>query len=306
MSDLENEGVLSLDIRELRYIIGIADARNMTKAASNLFVTQPALSKMLKKVEEQLGTQLFVRDGNSMTPTDAGLHVVERGKKIIHEFDELERQLADLKRMNRERVLLGIPPMIAALDFPEIIMKFRRHFPDVTVEVHEYGARKLESMVLDGTLDVAISMHPVASNDLSEIAIIQDQVVCAMNPDHPLTALERITLDDLSPYAINTFPVEYAVYEELIKKFKARKLLPHIDVTSPSCDFLLKISHLSNEVCVLPAPCVRHYGRDNMDVRPFEPNYNWSLCIVYRKNSYMSDRVRTLISCIEQVVNPPV
>lgn len=101
MSELENEGVLSLDIRELRYIIGIADARNMTKAASNLFVTQPALSKMLKKVEEQLGTQLFVRDGNSMTPTDAGLHVVERGKKIIHEFDELERQLADLKRMNR-------------------------------------------------------------------------------------------------------------------------------------------------------------------------------------------------------------
>lgn len=69
LSELENEGVLSLDIRELRYIIGIADARNMTKAASNLFVTQPALSKMLKKVEEQLGTQLFVRDGNSMTPT---------------------------------------------------------------------------------------------------------------------------------------------------------------------------------------------------------------------------------------------
>lgn len=100
--------------------------------------------------------------------------------------------------------------------------------------------------------------------------------------------------------------MEYAVYEELIKKFKARKLLPHIDVTSPSCEFLLKISHLSNEVCVLPAPCVRHYDRDNMDVRPFEPNYNWSLCIVYRKNSYMSDRVRTLISCIEQVVNPPV
>lgn len=81
LSELENEGVLSLDIRELRYIIGIADARNMTKAASNLFVTQPALSKMLKKVEEQLGTQLFVRDGNSMTPTDAGLHVVERGKR---------------------------------------------------------------------------------------------------------------------------------------------------------------------------------------------------------------------------------
>lgn len=295
-----------MDIRELRYIIGIACARNMTKAAENLFVTQPALSKMLKKVEEQIGIPLFFRDGNSMIPTDAGLCVVERGRKIVNEFDALEKTLSDMKNMSSERVMLGIPPVIAALDFPEIIMRFRRHFPDVTVEVHEFGARKLEDMVLDGVLDVAISMHPVESNELSEIVIIQDQVVCAMNPTHPLASRKSIALEELMPYSINTFPTDYAVYEELMKLFKAKSLSPRIDVTSPSCDFLLKISHLSNEICVLPAPCVRHYDRDNLEIRPFESEFRWDLCIVYRKNSYMNDRVRALISSIEQIVNPPM
>lgn len=294
-----------MDIRELRCIIGIANARNMTKAAASLFVTQPALSKTLKKVEDQLGMQLFFRDGSSMTPTDAGLLVIERGKKIIREFDELNDQLTDLKNLKRERIQLGIPPVIAALDFPEIIMRFRRHFPDVSVEVHEYGARKLEDMVLDGTLDIAISMHPVASSSLSEIIIVQDQVVCAMNEEHPLAALDKITLSDLSKYPINTFPVDFAVYEELIKKFRASDLSPQIDVTSPSCDFLLKLSHLTNEVCVLPAPCIRYYDSDSMAIRCLTPTFHWGLCIVYPKNAYMNDKVRTLIFCIEQVVNPP-
>ncbi len=295
-----------MDIRELRYIIGIANARNMTKAAANLFVTQPALSKMLKKVEDQLETPLFYRDGSVMTLTAAGTLVIDHGQKILQEFDELERRLQDLKAMKSDRVLLGVPPVISALDFPEIIMKYRRHFPDTAVEVHEFGARKLEGMVLDGVLDVAISMHPVMSNGLSEIVIIQDQVVCAMNPDHPLAAQQSIKLEDLAPYPFNTFPVDFAVYEELIIKFQAKNLTPQIDVTSPTCDFLLKLSHLSNEVCVLPSPCVRYYDKDNLVLRPFDPSFHWGLCIVYRKNSFMSEKVRALISSIEQTVNPPL
>lgn len=156
-----------MDIREIRYIIEIANTRNMTKAAANLFITQPALSKMLKKVELELGMPLFYREGNVMSPTEAGTLLVEHGTGISQIFDEMDSQLRDLKSMKRGRVILGVPPVIAAFDFPEIIMRFRKHFPNVAVEVHEYGARKLESMVLDGKMDIAISMHPVLSDDLS-------------------------------------------------------------------------------------------------------------------------------------------
>ena len=71
-----------MDIREIRYIIEIANTRNMTKAAANLFITQPALSKMLKKVELELGMPLFYREGNVMSPTEAGTLLVEHGTGI--------------------------------------------------------------------------------------------------------------------------------------------------------------------------------------------------------------------------------
>lgn len=278
----------------------------MTKAAANLFITQPALSKMLKKVELELGMPLFYREGNVMSPTEAGTLLVEHGTGISQIFDEMDSQLRDLKSMKRGRVTLGVPPVIAAFDFPEIIMRFRKHFPNVAVEVHEYGARKLESMVLDGMMDIAISMHPVLSDDLSEIIIMQDQIVCAMNPDHPLAKCESITLGDLAPYPFNTFPVNFAVYHELVRKFQAHGLSPMINLTSPTCDFLLKMSSLSNEVCVLPAPCVRYYNKNDLVTRPFEPSFQWGLCIVYKKNINMSEKVRALISCIQQTVEPPI
>lgn len=205
----------------------------MTKAAANLFITQPALSKMLKKVELELGMPLFYREGNVMSPTEAGTLLVEHGTGISQIFDEMDCQLHDLKSMKRGRVILGVPPVIAAFDFPEIIMRFRKHFPNVAVEVHEYGARKLESMVLDGMMDIAISMHPVLSDDLSEIIIMQDQIVCAMNPDHPLAKCESITLGDLAPYPFNTFPVNFAVYHELVRKFQAHGPFAHDQSDKP-------------------------------------------------------------------------
>lgn len=115
-----------MDIREIRYIIEIANTRNMTKAAANLFITQPALSKMLKKVELELGMPLFYREGNVMSPTEAGTLLVEHGTGISQIFDEMDSQLRDLKSMKRGRVILGVPPVIAAFDFPEIIMRSER------------------------------------------------------------------------------------------------------------------------------------------------------------------------------------
>lgn len=228
------------------------------------------------------------------------------GGTLVCIFDEMDSQLRALKSMKRGKVMLGIPPVISALDFPEIIMRFGKHYPDIAVEIHEDGARRLESMVLDGLLDIAISMHPVLSDGLSEIIIVQDQVVCAMNPEHPLAQSRGISYDELARYPLNTFPVNFAVYQELIRGFHARSLSPMIDVTSPTCDFLLKFSHLSNEICVLPAPCVKYYDRNDLVIRPFDPVFPWELCIVYKKNMFMSKKVRALIACIQQTIGPSV
>ena len=90
-----------MDIRELRYILEIATQRNMTRAASRLYISQPALSKVLKKVEGELARPLFSRDGTIMTPTDAGELLIRWGEQILKDFDALQSELSALVERKR-------------------------------------------------------------------------------------------------------------------------------------------------------------------------------------------------------------
>lgn len=295
-----------MDIRELHYIIEVAKTQNITKAAGNLYISQPALSKALKKVETELGMTLFFRDGNTMLPTDAGKLILKWGQSIEDDFSTLQEELQELKSMKRGKVTLGIPPMIVAIDFPNIILRFRRTFPGISLHIREAGARNLEEAVLDGTVDVAISMRPVTAEGINEIPLISDQIVCVMMPDHPFAKKKVITLQELSTIPFNTFPDGYAVHQQILSKFSEAGLAPMIDITSLTVDFLVQMTRLCGEICVLPAPCISCHDHAGLTLIPFDPMLPWELCIVYKRNAHMADATKALITGIQQGITPPL
>lgn len=233
-----------MDIRELRYIVETAKTCNITKAASNLCISQPALSKSIKKIESELDMTLFFREGNCVIPTEAGKLILKWGETITEDFSALRTELSDLKSMRKGTVVLGVPPVISAFDFPNIILRFRHAFPGIVLRIREAGARKLEESVLDGTIDVAISMRPVVAEGLSEIPLIADQIVCVVTENHTFAQKHAVTIQDLSTASFNTFPEDYAVYQQMLYKCEEQGIVPSIDITSISVDFLLQISNL--------------------------------------------------------------
>jgi len=295
-----------MDIRELRYIMEVAKTQNITKAANNLYISQPALSKSLKKVEAELGITLFFRDGNTIFPTDGGKLVLKWGKSITKDFSTLQEELQDLKSMKSGKVTLGIPPMISAIDFPNIILRFRQSFPGISLHIREAGARNLENAVLDGTVDIAISMRPVTADGLSELPLISDQIVCVTTTDHPFARMQTITLQELSTVSFNTFPEGYAVHQQIICKFVEAGLSPAIENTSLMVDFLLQMSRLCGIPSILPAPCVSYFNNRGLVMIPFDPPLSWELCIVYKRNVYMSDSIKALIASIQRGIEPPL
>ena len=296
-----------MDIRELRYILEIATQQNMTRAAGHLYISQPALSKILKKIEGELGVPLFSRDGTTMVPTEAGKILARWGKKILEDFDTLHQELSELKQMERGRVIFGVPPVVSVLDFPYIIGLFHKAFPKINVQIREAGARSLETMVLDGAVDVAISMRPVLEEGLNELLLIRDQIACIVPCTHIFATKKSITLEDLSTVPINTFPEDFAVHQYLLSKFSAAKLPIHINITSPTSEFLIQVSQMLGQICVLPAPIANHYGISKMVVIPFEPSLPWELCIIFKKNSFVNDAAQALISHIQsQILLPPI
>ena len=299
-------GGFIMDIRELRYIMEIAQQKNMTRAASHLYISQPALSKVVKKIESELGVTLFFRDGASMSLTDAGAMVIKWAEQIMKDVNGLQIDLTKLKHMECGHVTFGIPPVTSVLDFPYVISRFHQNFPKVSLQVYEAGARTIEQLVLDGKIDVGISMRPVLEQGLNELLLLQDQIVCIVPNTHLFASKSSISLNELDSVPINIFPSDFAVHQYLLKQFSDCGLRMNVNITSPTSEFLLQLSQMMETICIMPAPIVNHYDCSNITMIPFEPQLPWELCMVFRKNAFISDPVKALIAHVQSSIIPPL
>ena len=145
-----------MDFKQLRYILKVAETRNITKAAGELFITQPALSHYVSKVERELGTQLFDRMTTPLSLTLAGECYVETAKKILDLEQNLHEKLADIATMKQGHIVMGLPPARAAYVLPYIITEFRKKYPGVYLETMEKNSDILKEAIRSGKADFAL------------------------------------------------------------------------------------------------------------------------------------------------------
>ena len=108
-----------MDIREMRYFIELARTKNMTKAAQNLYISQPALHKALRKVEAELDTTLFCRQGNEFLPTDTGTILLEKAQSVLGLVAQMEDSIAATKNLKLGKVHIGFPSVVGSMYLPE-------------------------------------------------------------------------------------------------------------------------------------------------------------------------------------------
>lgn len=132
-----------MDFRELQYVVTVADCRNVTQAAKQLYISQPSLSYALGQIEKEMGVKLFDRSQQPLALTDAGRLYVKTAREILQKRTELKDRLADLKDGRGARISLGIPAERAGFMLPPIINRFRAKFPDSEFAIQEAGTRKL-------------------------------------------------------------------------------------------------------------------------------------------------------------------
>jgi DNA-binding transcriptional LysR family regulator len=147
---------MNLSLREINYVLTVHLAGNITKAAQMLHIAQPSLSQSLQKIERTLGVQLFSRSGNIIRLTYAGERFVESGLKILQIARYLENELLDIANLDAGRVVLGIPFYLGSYMFPRIHSVYDRLHPRVTINLMEGSSTELETMVANGTVDIAI------------------------------------------------------------------------------------------------------------------------------------------------------
>lgn len=188
-----------MDVKYLKYILAIAERKNMTKAADELFVSQSSLSQYLSRLEQEIGTPLFFRTKGELTLTPAGELYVEAARKVIRIQHDLYQNIASLDR--RGKISVGVTSNFGLRMLAEIVPLFKQTYPEVAIEISEVGLPALKKMLSDEMIDLGIAsaVNTAPFDDQAHI-LRREEVFFAIPKTHPYTfknTEDSLTIDEL-------------------------------------------------------------------------------------------------------------
>lgn len=263
-----------MDFRDLTYVTAIATHQSITKAARELYVSQPTLSKFLQNLERDLGQPLFKRLGNRFLLTYAGERYVEKAKKILLMKKELDGELSDILRENVGELKIAFPIMRGTYMLPLTLPRFRQQFPLVRVDVQEANSSVLEGLLLSGSIDLAFLNLPIKNPELDYEVISEEEVVLMMAPDHPLAAegVEKpgcrypwIDLKRLRNEEFVLYKPDQRTYQIVDRMFKSSGITPNVLLTVRN---VLASVELSASGYGMSFICDSHLRHINLPVKP--------------------------------------
>jgi LysR family hydrogen peroxide-inducible transcriptional activator len=186
-----------IKLKDLRYLVAVADCRHFGKAAERCFVSQPTLSAQLKKLEDYLGVQLVERQPNNVSLTAAGEQIVSRARRIL----EASEEVVTLARSHRDplagRLRVALLPTIGPYLLPRIAQALRKSLPRLDLQLYEYQTGPLLEKLQGGEIDMGILALPVDLEGLEARELYTEPFIVALPDQHKLAKRESLRADDL-------------------------------------------------------------------------------------------------------------
>jgi DNA-binding transcriptional LysR family regulator len=200
-----------MQIRDMEYAVALAEAGGFSRAAERVFVTQPALSQGIQRLEDELGVKLFNRESSPLAPTSAGEIFLEETRSLLEIYNTIPKKMTDLQNLRRGKINIGISQFYGRYYLSEIIHQFHRKYPGIELYMVEEISSVLEDMILKGRLDFCIFSLPIIAPDIVWKPIFEEEILFAVPKDHPLNAThlnsksKKLSEVDLSLFANDNF-----------------------------------------------------------------------------------------------------
>ncbi len=186
-----------MNLRDLKYLVSVAKERHFARAAEKSFVSQPTLSMQIKKLEDELGVQIFERSQKSFLVTKVGKEILLKAEIILREAEEIRNIARNSKDPFSGELRIGAFPTLASYFFPKILGKISKKFPKLKLFLVEEKTATLLQKLQDGEIDAAFIALPIAASDLEVRAIFSESFLLAVPKNHALAKNKKIQAKDL-------------------------------------------------------------------------------------------------------------
>jgi len=286
-----------MEMRQLRYLVALADERSFTRAAAKVLVAQPALSQQIAKLEAELGLPLVDRTTRRVRMTEAGDRLVGHARRVLKQVDVAREDMADLAGVRTGRLVIGASQTVGGFDLSGRLADFHRTYPAVDLAVREELSVSLAARLRADELDLAfltIDEGP-AIEGLELHVVSTEELVAVLPPAHPLARRRRLHVRDLAGHDVVTFR-------------RGATIRRRLDEAAAAAGFELRVAFESNEVArmrsiagaglaiaILPRSDAELPGPEITTVRLADPGFQHRVYMSWREGRHHSPAARAFI-----------
>lgn len=285
-------------LKNYEYVMAVASCGGVSQAAAMLNIAQPTLSKYLKKLENDLGIELFDRSTIPLKTTEAGEQYIETGKRMLDLERQLQKQLQELKLNKNTTVRVGISPSRSPYLMPAIVEMYKKANSSGRIVIEERTTAELNSRLASGDLDVIISLLDEGTAAFEQIELFDETVMLASAKGANMRDLSEATFIN-----VGSGQAMWKTANEIIEKLGAKK--PEIECQS--IESALSLVKKGLGVMVIPSYIEKYCDERQREQLQFsalpDPDlYKRKVCLFYRKTQVLTQSEKQFIDCVKNTV----
>ncbi|PPU95184.1 DNA-binding transcriptional regulator OxyR [Xanthomonas populi] len=246
-----------MNLRDLKYLVALADHKHFGRAATACFVSQPTLSTQIKKLEDELGVPLVERAPRKVMLTPAGREAAMRARSIVAEVEQMKEAARRSQDPEAGTVRLGIFPTLAPYLLPHVVPRIRERFPRLELLLIEEKSDQLIHQLREGRLDAALLALPLQDDQLHAEFLFEEPFVLAVPEGHPLSRHDSLTLDDLSEQRLLLLEDGHCLREQALDVCHLAGALEKSEFQATSLETLRQMVAANVGVTLLPLLAVK-------------------------------------------------
>jgi DNA-binding transcriptional LysR family regulator len=281
-----------MDLLGLRYFQAVARREHLSRAAAELRVAQPSLSRSIARLESELGVPLFDRHGRRVQLNRFGTAFLRRVDRALAELDDARQELADAAGLDRGSVAVAAETL---RPLTELLQGFLAEHPQVDLRLYELDADTMTRRLRAGEIDLGFASQPLTGPGLRSVEVSRDEVLAAVPPGHALTAHSSLTVETLAGQPLIVTHPGHWLRALVDRLFAQAGLRPHIvcEINEPTV--MLELINAGLGVGLGPAAARAAATRTPVAWLPVEaPDCHRVLTIVWREDTYLSAAARHL------------
>ena len=294
---------MDLKLKDLRYLVAVADQRHFGRAAARCFVSQPTLSSQLKKLEQSLGVQLIERAPNNVSLTAAGEEIVARARRILEATDEVVTLARSQHDPLAGRLRVALLPTIGPYLLPRVAPAVRKALPRLELHLYEYQTAPMLQKLHAGELDVGILALPVDSAGLEARELYREAFSVALPEHHPLAARHSVRVADLKGEKLLLLEEGHCLRDQALEVCSRAGVHEQQDFRATSLETLRQMVASGAGITLLPELAGRGAYRNarGLVLRPFaKPAPVRQVGALWRKSSARRGAIDALCRVISE------